>query len=840
MFYLPIILAFNSKLNKNDSKKLNFFEILNILIDIIFIIDIPLNFFTAYYNNIDERLITINPNISYNYLSGYFFFDLISAIPFNTLFDLKIIDKFSNKILPDYYNKIYTFRITRLLKSFKILTDNSFIKFLDKICNDYYNYTNFEKTFRLSLTLYICLFSFHLFGSIFIFIGYNDYPNWITESKIDPKSYYEIYICSIYFVCSTLFNIGYGDIHGYNLKERIFGLFLLIISVIIYSWIVSTLSKYYVEGDDKTQILKQKLYLLEDIKIQYNNMSYQLYEKIKRFLLYKKENDTKDFSLIYNDLPLMLRNNLIYEMYKPIINNFIFFKNFDNQDFIIKVILSLKPLFAVKGERLITERDFVDEIIFVKNGKLVLEFPLPIILQNSPIKNANYNILEQKTGTRNFTIDNFDLRRTSMFKNTSKLKTFATRNSIINTNNNNNNNNNIFKVSLFPSLDHNPCSVKLILEFCIDIILFLTNNIESIAAVHCKAGKGRTGVMICSYLIFSNLCENSENAIKYYGKMRTLNEKGVTIPSQIRYIKYFETFLNANYYKPFYFLIPKIIKEHLFIDNKIPVIKNLLINLENDSRYYTTPDYFKINYIKIGPFECEKNINVEIQNFTGKNFDLKCFQKLFKKDENIFDKFNLFFYFVNNNDDDVFPIHSDIKIIIKKDVNFYICLNLWFDSLNKINNFLLNDDNNDLKQRKKSFCDILKNEEIKNSKENFNIKKIDYFNNNKLKNGFLIFDENDFEITKNSFNKEIESFFQENNNNNNNKSFNSILNYIHHYDELNNIINIINKNRKKQNKKIFNKNNISIQFGIKQFDKFKEKKDKKYENIFFEINYSIK
>ena len=443
MFYLPIILAFNSKLNNNISKKINFIEIINILIDIVFIIDIPLNFFTAFYNNIDERLITVNPNISYNYLGGYFLFDLISAIPFNSLFDLKIIDKFSNKILPDYYNGIYAFRIIRLLKSFKILTDNSFIKFLDKICNDYYNYTNFEKTFRLSLTLYICLFSFHLFGSIFIYIAYQDYPNWITESKIDPKSYFEIYICSIYFVCSTLFNIGYGDIHGYNLRERIFGLFLLIISVIIYSWIVSTLSKYYVEGDDKTQILKQKLYLLEDIKIQYNNMSFDLYEKIKRFLLYKKENDTKDFSLIYNDLPLMLRNNLIYEMYKPIINNFIFFKNFDNQDFIIKVILSLKPLFAVKGERLITERDFVDEIIFVKNGKLVLEFPLPIIVQNAPIRHSIFNILGgQKTGSKQFTLDNFDLKKTGMFGNASKLKSLGTRNSIINNNLNNNNNNN--------------------------------------------------------------------------------------------------------------------------------------------------------------------------------------------------------------------------------------------------------------------------------------------------------------------------------------------------------------------------------------------------------------
>ena len=397
--------------------------------------------------------------------------------------------------------------------------------------------------------------------------------------------------------------------------------------------------------------------------------------------------------------------------------------------------------------------------------------------------------------------------------------------------------NNDFKVSLFPSLDHNPCSVKLILEFCIDIVLFLTNNIESVAAVHCKAGKGRTGVMICSYLIFSNLCENSEDAIKYYAIMRTLNEKGVTIPSQIRYIKYFETFLNANYYKPFYFLIPKIIKEHLFINNKIPVVKNLLFNLENDSRYYTCPDFFKINFIKIGPFDCEKNVNVEIQNFTGKIFDLKCFQKLFKKDENVFDKFNLFFYFVNNNDDDNFPIHSDIKIIIKKDINFYICLNLWFDSLNKINSFLLENENN--KQRKKSIYDILKFE--KNSNENFNKIKNNFDNNNnnnnnnKLKNGFLIFDENDFEITKNSFNKEIESFFQEKN-----KSFSSILNYVHHYDELNNIINTINMNRKKQNKKLFNKNNISIQFGIKQFDKFKEKKEKKYKNIFIEINYSIK
>lgn len=63
------------------------------------------------------------------------------------------------------------------------------------------------------------------------------------------------------------------------------------------------------------------------------------------------------------------------------------------------------------------------------------------------------------------------------------------------------------------------------LEFCIDISLLFLRDKDSIAAIHCKAGKGRTGTMIICYLIFSELFDDIDLATAYYGQKRTLNEQ---------------------------------------------------------------------------------------------------------------------------------------------------------------------------------------------------------------------------------------------------------------------------------------------------------------------------
>ena len=49
--------------------------------------------------------------------------------------------------------------------------------------------------------------------------------------------------------------------------------------------------------------------------------------------------------------------------------------------------------------------------------------------------------------------------------------------------------------------------------------------------------------MICCYLVYSQHCKSAYEALVYYGKIRTKDEKGVTIPSQIRYVYYFAHFM---------------------------------------------------------------------------------------------------------------------------------------------------------------------------------------------------------------------------------------------------------------------------------------------------------
>jgi phosphatidylinositol-3,4,5-trisphosphate 3-phosphatase/dual-specificity protein phosphatase PTEN len=96
------------------------------------------------------------------------------------------------------------------------------------------------------------------------------------------------------------------------------------------------------------------------------------------------------------------------------------------------------------------------------------------------------------------------------------------------------------RVNPYSWADHHSPALSLLFESCDHMFKFLNENNSNVVAVNCNAGKGRTGTSISCFLMYSGLSDNFIHAITYYGWKRFKTGRGVSQPSQQRYVQYFE------------------------------------------------------------------------------------------------------------------------------------------------------------------------------------------------------------------------------------------------------------------------------------------------------------
>ena len=366
------------------SKENIILEVIQYMIDLLFVFDIIITFFRGYYDR-NHCFIKNKKSIIYNYIKHQLLSDILSGIPVYIIkkyFYYKFYTKnglnfiaLDNEKLNERVKCFRFLTLFKIIKIFKIMNKkkniamNKFSEYTSKLASG-------EKIYSGLLFVVNCLIYLHLLICTHIYIGKQTYPNWISYSNMQDSSFILIYITSLYYLIETMTTVGYGDMANlFTITSIIFQIIILSVGIIAYSWIITILGTY-VKNESRAQIkYNQNLLLLEEIRLEHSSLPFKLYNKIHRHLESSSEQQNKcDLNVFINSLPYSLKNEMLFTIYDEPIKNFKFFKENDvNSDFILRVLSSLIPLYSKKNAILMREGEIPENIVFVKNGELTLE-----------------------------------------------------------------------------------------------------------------------------------------------------------------------------------------------------------------------------------------------------------------------------------------------------------------------------------------------------------------------------------------------------------------------------------------------------------------------------------
>lgn len=194
--------------------------VVDLLVDIMFIVDILINFRTTYVNA-NEEVVSHPGRIAVHYFKGWFLIDMVAAIPF----DLLIFGSGSEELIG-------------LLKTARLLRLVRVARKLDR----------YSEYGAAVLFLLMCTFALiaHWLACIWYAIGNMEQPHmdshigWLhnlgdqigkpyNSSGLGGPSIKDKYVTALYFTFSSLTSVGFGNVSPNTNSEKIFSICVMLI-----------------------------------------------------------------------------------------------------------------------------------------------------------------------------------------------------------------------------------------------------------------------------------------------------------------------------------------------------------------------------------------------------------------------------------------------------------------------------------------------------------------------------------------------------------------------------------------------------------------------------------
>uniref|UniRef100_A0A8C9DIH1 Potassium voltage-gated channel subfamily H member 2 n=1 Tax=Prolemur simus TaxID=1328070 RepID=A0A8C9DIH1_PROSS len=207
--------------------------VVDLIVDIMFIVDILINFRTTYVNA-NEEVVSHPGRIAVHYFKGWFLIDMVAAIPF----DLLIFGSGSEELIG-------------LLKTARLLRLVRVARKLDR----------YSEYGAAVLFLLMCTFALiaHWLACIWYAIGNMEQPHmdsrigWLhnlgdqigkpyNSSGLGGPSIKDKYVTALYFTFSSLTSVGFGNVSPNTNSEKIFSICVMLIGSLMYASIFGNVS----------------------------------------------------------------------------------------------------------------------------------------------------------------------------------------------------------------------------------------------------------------------------------------------------------------------------------------------------------------------------------------------------------------------------------------------------------------------------------------------------------------------------------------------------------------------------------------------------------------------
>ncbi|KAM9328620.1 voltage-gated inwardly rectifying potassium channel KCNH7-like [Pholidichthys leucotaenia] len=339
-------------------------NVVDLIVDIMFIVDILINFRTTYVNT-NEEVVSHPAKIAIHYFKGWFLIDMVAAIPF----DLLIFGSGSDE----------TTTLIGLLKTARLLRLVRVARKLDR----------YSEYGAAVLMLLMCIFALiaHWLACIWYAIGNVEKPylehkiGWLDNLGVsigkkynysDPSSGPSIkdkYVTALYFTFSSLTSVGFGNVSPNTNSEKIFSICVMLIGSLMYASIfgnVSAIIQRLYSGTARyhLQMLRVKEF------IRFHQIPNPLRQRLEEYFQHAwTYTNGIDMNMVLKGFPECLQADICLHLNKSLLQGCKAFRG-ATKGCLRALAMRFKTTHAPPGDTLVHCGDVLTALYFVSRGSI--------------------------------------------------------------------------------------------------------------------------------------------------------------------------------------------------------------------------------------------------------------------------------------------------------------------------------------------------------------------------------------------------------------------------------------------------------------------------------------